>query len=93
MKALFRRFVADARGDAPVRTAVLFCAAAMAAAVLAAPLLEFAAERHARNGGFGVDRVVTGSVDANTYIVRRSVLSKEALTICGGKVSADCAVR
>ena len=47
--------------------------------VLASPLLQDAAERYSENRPYGIDRMLTGSIDqpGRTYTIRRSVLSAE----------------
>jgi len=75
-----RRFAAlweNRAGNITVQSALLFGAVALSLSVLAAPLLNEAANRHAENRALGIDRVVTGSIEkSRTYTIRKSVLDK-----------------
>ena len=76
-----RRFVAalwgSRDGNITVQSALLFGAIALSLSVLAAPLLNDAANRYAENRALGIDRVMTGSIEkSKTYTVRKSVLDK-----------------
>jgi hypothetical protein len=82
-RPLPNRFAGDERGGASVQAAMLFGAIGVAMALLAAPLLQGAVERHASSGSFGLDTVTTGSIaQANRYVVRRSVLNGGEELIC-----------
>ena len=64
-------------GNVTVQSALLFGAIALSLSVLAAPLLNDAANRYAENRALGIDRVMTGSIEkSKTYTVRKSVLDK-----------------
>lgn len=76
-----RRFIAalwgNRDGNITVQSALLFGAIALSLSVLAAPLLNDAANRYAENRALGIDRVMTGSIEkSKTYTVRKSVLDK-----------------
>jgi hypothetical protein len=87
-RPLPRRFAGDQHGGASVQAAMLFGAIGVAMALLAAPLLHGAVERHASSGAFGIDTATTGSIaPANRYIVRRSVLNNGEELICS---DANC---
>jgi len=82
-RPLPRRFASDQHGGASVQAAMLFGAVGVAMALLAAPLLQGAVERHASGGGFGIDTATTGSIaPANRYVIRRSVLNNGEELIC-----------
>ena len=67
-----------------MRFALVFGAIALGAAVLTAPLMQNAADLYAENRGFGIDRVLTGSIDKpERYTVRKSVLTQRTERICG----------
>lgn len=71
------------RIGAMVKTAFVFGAVFVAAAVLAAPMLQDVAERYAHSGNFGVDRTYTGSISKpERYRLRQSVLVPGVETIC-----------
>jgi len=95
MVALLRRFGRCDSGNSPVQTAMLFGAIAMALSVLAAPFLQGAASYYADNRAFGIDRVLTGSVEQRdeTYTVRRSVLSPDPVRVCDKKKETECPAR
>jgi Flp pilus assembly pilin Flp len=87
-RPLPRRFAGDERGGASVQAALLFGAVGVAMALLAAPMLQGAVERHASGDAFSLDSTTTGSIgQGNRYVVRRSVLSDTAERIC---VGANC---
>lgn len=68
---------ANRNGNITVQSALLFGAVALSLSVLAAPLLNDAADRYAENRALGIDRVMTGSIEkSKTYTVRKSVLDK-----------------
>lgn len=68
---------ANNKGNITVQSALLFGAVALSLSVLAAPLLNDAADRYAENRALGIDRVMTGSIEkSKTYTVRKSVLDK-----------------
>lgn len=71
------RFWTNHGGNITVQSALLFGAIALSLSVLAAPLLNNAANRYAENRALGIDRVMTGSIEkSKTYTVRKSVLDK-----------------
>lgn len=85
-------------GMGALRVALLFGSAAVALALIVAPI----ASRHtAQLAGFsgaagaGIDRQTTGSIGySGTYVVRRSVLQGSAASLCvirdNGTRSGDC---
>jgi hypothetical protein len=87
-RPLPNRFACDERGGASVQAAMLFGAIGVAMALLAAPLLQGAVERHASSGTFNIDTVTTGSIaPSNRYVIRRSVLGDGEEMICS---DANC---
>ncbi len=90
-KSLRRNFSKHNGGGASVQAAMLFGAIGMAMAVLAAPMLQGAVDYYADNRAFGLDRVMTGSVEkGNRYTVRKSVLAEDTTTTCDGKDKSNC---
>lgn len=84
-------FVKHTGGGASVQAAMLFGAIGMAMAVLAAPMLQGAVDYYAENRAFGIDRVMTGSVEkGNRYTVRKSVLDSQGQKACDGANRANC---
>jgi hypothetical protein len=76
-----------------LRITLLFGAAAVALALIAAPLLESRSGSLARNTG--VDMMSTGSIGgATSYTIRRSVLQSSPDAVCiirsDGARSGDC---
>jgi hypothetical protein len=79
-----------------LRIALLFGAAAIAFALVAAPLADRSTD--ALLAGSGLDRMSTGSVqpagDAGNYTIRRSVLQANPNSVCiiraNGTRSGDC---
>ena len=70
-------------GSAGVRNALMFAGVGVALAILGAPLMQSASDRYA-SSGYGIDRMMTGSIDKPArYTVRRSVLGGEDLRLCG----------
>jgi hypothetical protein len=74
-----------------LRITLLFGAAAVALALIAAPLLE----SRDGSGGAGLDMTTTGSIGGTTsYTIRRSVLQSSPDAICiiraDGSRSGDC---
>ncbi len=85
------RFQRHNGGGASVQAAMLFGAIGMAMAVLAAPMLQGAVDYYADNRAFGLDRVMTGSVEkGDRYTVRKSVLNESATKNCENKDSRKC---
>lgn len=76
-------FRASPSGSASVQYAIYFAIGGVALALLGAPLMQFAGNQYAANGGYGIDRMTTATVDKPTrYTIRRSVLSSEQIRIC-----------
>lgn len=81
-----------------LRVTLLFGSAAVALALVAAPLLDNSGGRqavYARDGSpFGLDMTSTGSISRGTYTVRRSVLQPSPGSVCiigaDGRRSGDC---
>lgn len=85
------RFSNHAGGGASVQAALLFGAVAMALAVLAAPMLQSATAFYAENRAFGIDRVMTGSIEkGKRHTVRHSVLDAKPGHACADKSTASC---
>lgn len=84
-RSLFKaagQFIIRNEGSSSVRNALVFAGAGVALAILGAPLLQNATDRYAGNG-YGIDRVMTGSIDRPArYTVRRSVLNNEEIRLC-----------
>lgn len=71
-------FLLPNRDGHSVGIALFFGAVAVATALIATPFLDRAAVQYAENRAFGIDRVMTGSVDQpRRYTVRRSVLDDQ----------------
>jgi hypothetical protein len=91
-----RSFRAADAGMGLLRLTLLFGSAAVALALIAAPLLDSGSRQdYARdNGPFGLDMTSTGSIGRGTYTVRRSVLQPSPDAVCiiraDGKRSGDC---
>jgi hypothetical protein len=91
-----RSFRAGEAGMGVLRITLLFGSAAVALALLAAPLLEkgvrqqFARDTYAS----GLDMTSTGSIGRSVYTVRRSVLQPSPDSVCiigaNGRRSGDC---
>ena len=65
-------------GETSVQLAAFFSALAVVVALMSAPLLDKASQQYAENRAFGIDRVVTGSVDkTKRYTIRKSVLDPD----------------
>jgi hypothetical protein len=86
---------ADA-GMGILRITLLFGSAAVALALIAAPLLDTGSRpQHARDGFAGIDTMSTGSIGRpGTYTIRRSVLQSSPDAVCvireNGRRSGDC---
>jgi hypothetical protein len=90
----YRRFQRDRSGMADPQTALLIAGISLAVAVLAAPMLQGAADSYAQNRGFGIDRVLTGAVGTSHRVtVRQSVLSENPTVLCSSGSAQLCAKR
>ena len=90
-KSVTRMFASDNSGETTIRMALLLGGVAIAAAVVSAPLLDRASQTYAENGAFGIDRVLTGSIEkSKRYTIRKSVLEEEPTLVCGNANEPDC---
>lgn len=65
-------------GETTVQLATFFAAVAVVVALVSTPFLDKAAKEYAENRSFGIDQVITGSVDeTKRYTIRKSVLDKK----------------
>ena len=86
-----KRFTKNASGEMTIRMALLLGGVAIAVSVVAAPLLESASQSYADNKSFGIDRILTGSInDAKRYTIRKSVLQEDTTLVCGNANEQDC---
>lgn len=92
-----RAFRAADAGMGILRITLLFGSAAVALALIAAPLLDSQTRSLSARDDFasGLDMMATGSVShRETYTVRRSVLQPEPSSVCiirsNGRSSGDC---
>lgn len=77
----FFAFVLPSRSGHSVQMAIFLSALALATALIAPPFLDKAAKTYADNRSFGIDTVITGSIDrAERKTLRRSVLDDGAQT-------------
>ena len=83
-KAIKTDFIKDESGGTTMRIALLFGAVGIAFSVLATPFLQTASQQYAAAGGYGVDTVVTGSINSpkKRYTIRKSVLNPNEQRIC-----------
>ena len=73
------KFGGSQSGETSVQLAAFFGALAILVALIGTPYLDKAAKSYAENKAFGIDRVITGSVNkSKRYTVRKSVLDKPA---------------
>ena len=79
----------DDRYGMALRMALLFGAISLGSAVIAAPLMQSVTNNYVRNGTFGLDRTLTGSV-AQRYTIRKSVLVPGQERICGTDYLRSC---
>ena len=79
-----------------LRITLLFGSAAIALALLVAPMLDKSSYEDVavREGFAGVDTMSTGSVGQRTYTIRKSVLQSSPSAVCiigqNGKRSGEC---
>jgi len=78
-----------------IRVALLFGSAAVAFALLLAPVLDRETRVARLGGSLGIDRTVTGSVDTHgIYTLHRSVLQSSPNAVCvirlNGMRTGDC---
>ncbi len=86
-----RNFISDQRGDGPIQMTLLVGGVALAVSVLAAPLLDSASKRFASSGAYGVDQILTGSINKKRrYTVRKSVLEPGEIRICQDGSYGQC---
>jgi hypothetical protein len=91
-----RAFRAGEAGMGVLRITLLFGSAAVALALLAAPLLDRSGRQEFARDTLpsGLDMTSTGSIGRNAYTVRRSVLQPSPDSVCiigaNGRRSGDC---
>lgn len=91
-----RSFRAADAGVGLLRLTLLFGSAAVALALLAAPVLDRSTRQQFAGADYpaGLDMVSTGSIGSRTYTVRRSVLQASPDSVCiisaNGHRSGDC---
>lgn len=87
-------FARNKSADMQLKMALLLGAIALAFSVLAAPMLETASVNYAENKSYGIDRVLTGSINgAKRYRVRKSVLDQNIQDDCWQNSSTVCVTR
>ena len=70
-------FRSSQSGETSVQLAAFFSAVAVVVALVSTPFLDKAAKEYAENRSFGIDQVITGSVNkTKRYTVRKSVFDK-----------------
>ena len=73
-----KTFGGDRSGQSTVQMAAFFGALAVVVALVGAPLLDKASKEYADNRAFGIDQVITGSIEkSKRYTVRKSVLDPQ----------------
>jgi hypothetical protein len=91
-----RGWLAGGAGAGILRITLLFGSAAVALALILAPIAESQSDGYVAQSAFGdgVDRTVTGSIGKGSYTVRRSVLQASPDSVCviraNGTRSGDC---
>ena len=81
-----------------LRITLLFGSAAVALALILAPIADNQTRQFVQGGGDGLDRMSTGSIsrrgNSGSYTIRRSVLQESPAAICiirdNGTRSGDC---
>lgn len=77
LKELFGSLANCRSGETSIQLAAFFGALAILIAMIGAPILDDASRSYAENRAFGIDRVITGSVEkSNRYTIRKSVLDE-----------------
>lgn len=86
-----------AAGMGALRITLLFGSAAVALALIVAPIVDNRTKAHFADSGYagGVDRMTTGSISKKRqYTIRRSVLQRSPVAVCvihaDGVRSGDC---
>ncbi len=75
----FFAFILPSGNGHSVQMAVFLAGLALATALIAPPFLDKAAKTYADNRAFGIDTVITGSIEkAERRTIRRSVLDGDA---------------
>jgi len=79
------------QGFVTLRATLIFSVAAIVLAILVAPMLDDYSEHYAQTRGYGIDGVVTGSVEKpKRYVLQRSVLSITPVKICANGEIDKC---
>lgn len=91
MSKIVSRFSEDSAEGMTLRAVAMFGIAAAVVSVLAASALQDYSEQYAENQSYGVDRVMTGSINkTKRYTVHKSVLTKTPVRICSDVDNNDC---
>ena len=70
-----RTFNESISGESTIKMAAFFGALAVVVALVGAPMLDKASKEYADNRAFGIDQVITGSIEkSKRYTIRKSVL-------------------
>jgi hypothetical protein len=81
-------------GMGVLRITLLFGSAAVALALILAPIADSQTRQFVQGGADGLDRMTTGSVATGNYTIRRSVLQSSPNAICiirdNGSRSGNC---
>lgn len=90
MSKIVSRFFENNAGNMTLRNAMLFGIAVMALSIVAAPALRDYSQQYAANNGYGIDRVMTGSISKpKRYVLQKSVLSPKSVLICSDGTKRD----
>ena len=78
-------------GETSLRTALLLSGIALLLAVVSAPMLDKASKTYAENRAFGIDRVMTGSVQkGERKTVRKSIFWEGEKVVCDTAKGDTC---
>lgn len=79
MRTRWSTILGDKSGNITIKTGLMLGAIAMTLSVLTAPIIDNVSQTYADNTAFGIDRLMTGSIEAKKerYIIRKSVLSRK----------------
>lgn len=79
LNKLFKSFAENQSGETAVQTTLVFSAAVVVGVLVTVPMLNNASKDYAYNKNYGIDTVVTSSIDSKKssktkrYIVRKSI--------------------
>ena len=79
MRTRWSTILGDKSGNITIKTGLMLGAIAMTLSVLTAPIIDNVSQTYADNTAFGIDRLMTGSIEPKKerYIIRKSVLSRK----------------